>query len=114
MIVFLLSLIGVLVVLLGFSVFFMIRFARYVMTIEDLLPEAIEVHERTIAAFDGVLQIKAYFDDPSLIRLFQEIVEDAKVCRLATARLIERFTSIKKYRFIINETDTNSEQEDKG
>jgi hypothetical protein len=85
---------------LGFLVY---RLSSYVMSIEDSLSNAIEIHERTIKTFDAMLEVPMFFDSPAVQQAANAALEDVKLCRAATNEIIQSFTKLSKNVYIIDE-----------
>lgn len=90
-----------------FSTFYLIRWARIIMSLEDQLAEAIEIHERSIATFDKVLKMPLFFDSPEVKPVIAEAFDDIRLCMAATQSLIRAFTRMSKQQYTISREDDN-------
>lgn len=111
MIWFLSVVIALLLALLGVCGFYLWRFIGYIMIIEDDLGEAVEVHNRTVETFEQLLNMRLFFDSPEVKRAVQDILDDVKVCKLATQKVADNFTRLSKNKYVIliEESTTNSD-----
>jgi hypothetical protein len=97
---FLIILIIILSILLGISIFYLIRFVGYIISIEDDLAEALEIHERTLETFDKLLNMQMFFDSPQIQKVAVDVLNDVKVCKLATTKIITNFTRLSKNKYV--------------
>jgi len=96
-----------LTIVLAFVVYHAIRWARIIFVLEDDLTEAVEVHERTVAVFENLLQAQVFFDSPEIKAKYDEALQDVRVCQTATQKLIQNFTQRSKQRYVrlVNENE---------
>lgn len=97
--------------ILAFVLYHAIRWAKVIFLLEDDLSEAVEVHERTVAVFEGLLKMEVFFDSPAVKAQFDAALEDVKVCQTATQKLIQSFTQRSKQRYVRIVTETSTEEE---
>jgi myosin-crossreactive antigen len=95
-----------------FVVYHSLRWARVIFLLEDDLSEAVDIHERTVAVFEGLLKMEVFFDSPAVKAQFDAALEDVKVCQTATQKLIQSFTQRSKQRYVRLVTEDNKEEEE--
>lgn len=95
--------------LLGTAIFYLIRFARIILLVEDEISDAIAVHERTVQTLDALLASPMYSDSPAINQSIRNALDDVTICRAATHRIVDSFTrfSDKQYERIEYETKDN-------
>lgn len=94
------------------STFYMIRFLRYTMAIEDNLSEAIEVHQRSLEAFDKIVQMELFYDSPQVQAAVVELMEDVKLCKLATQSVADSFIRLSNNKYILLDTNRRPSKEE--
>jgi hypothetical protein len=109
------------------STFYMIKFLRLVMVLEDLLSEAFGDYDETIDALlaveEGlvkVINMPIFFDNPELRKVIDQAKSDTTLSRLIVRRLAEKLVRKSKNKDIIietveeksNRTSTSSSEEE--
>ena len=104
------------------STFYMIKFLRLVMVLEDLLSEAVDDYDETIDALlvveEGlvsVINMPIFFDNPDLRKIIDQAKNDTTVSRLVVRKLAEKLVRKSKDKDImiseaIQATTSNEEQ----
>lgn len=100
MLIFLLIIIFILLVILAIGGHFAFRWAKIIFILEDDFTEALKVHERSLETFDNVLSMQMFFDSPKVRETVIEALEDIKMCRIATQKLVQKFTERSKQKYI--------------
>lgn len=90
----------VLGVLLGLAIFFLIRFASYIMVVEDTLSEAVDIFNRSKESMDAMVNHVWITDSPEARQLLNECLDDVKTCKFATQKVIDNFTRLSKRKYI--------------
>lgn len=84
-------------ILLGIAsvaIFYVFKFGRIIMTMEDELLNALEVHNRSVQTFDKLLALPMFTDSPQTLKILNEALEDIKICRGATLSIANTFEKI--------------------
>lgn len=81
--------ISVLILLLIFSSYFMIKFAMIILKIEEVLEESMKNLERSQESISNILEVPLFFDSPQIKRVH----DDIKECRDAVTRVIDSLSS---------------------
>ena len=90
-----------LTVALGFALFYLYRFATYIIVIEEDLSEALEIFERSYETIENILSNnKLIADSPEGRAMLNEILDDIKICRASTIKVIDKFTKLSKQKYI--------------
>lgn len=94
-----------LVILLAASLFYLIRFARIIMILEDDFSDAIEAFEDTEKTFEKILGMRLFFDSREVQMAVQEAMSEIKANKVAINRVALRFVerSKQKYTVIVEE-----------
>lgn len=99
-------------VALGFALFYLYRFATYIIVIEEDLSDALEIFERSTETIEDILtNNKLIADSPEGRAMLNEILDDMKVCRASTVKVIDKFTKLSKQKYIQLIEDTQEENE---
>ena len=94
-----------LLILLGVAIFYLIRFARIIMIIEDDFSDAIEALEDTEKALEKILGMRLFFDSKEVQMVVQEAMSEVKNNKMSLNRVALRFVerSKQKYTVIVEE-----------
>lgn len=94
-----------LLILLGASLFYLIRFARIIMILEDDFSDAIEAFEDTEKTFEKILGMRLFFDSREVQMAVQEAMSEIKANKVAINRVALRFVerSKQKYTVVVEE-----------
>jgi len=87
-------------ILLVVSCYYLIKFVRIIMNIEDALSDALQVFERTAKSTTDVLQMEMYFESPEVKRSIQILLDDVKLSNVELLRVIKNFTNLSKEKYI--------------
>lgn len=95
----------VLLILLGASLFYLIRFARIIMILEDDFSDAIEAFEETEKSFEKILEMRLFFDSREVQMVVQEVMSEIRANKVAINRIAMRFVerSKQKYTVVVEE-----------
>lgn len=77
------------------------RWARIIFLLEDKYSEALDIHERTLNSFEKLLEMHMFFDSPTVKQTVQEVMEDVKVCKMATQSIVFTLVEHSKRKFFI-------------
>ncbi len=94
-----------LLILLGVSIFYIIRFARIIMIIEDDFSDAIEALEDTEKTLEKILSMRLFFDSKEVQLVVQEAMSEVKKSKMSVNRVALKFVdrSKQKYTVIVEE-----------
>ena len=95
----------VLSILLGISIYYLIRFARIIMIIEDDFSDAIEALEDTEKTLEKILGMRLFFDSKEVQIVVQEAMAEVKKSKMSVNRVALKFVdrSKQKYTVIVEE-----------
>lgn len=95
----------VLSILLGVSIYYLIRFARIIMIIEDDFSDAIEALEDTEKTLEKILGMRLFFDSKEVQIVVQEAMSEVKKSKVSVNRVALKFVerSKQKYTVIVEE-----------
>lgn len=95
----------ILLFLLISSIFYLIRFARIIMIIEDDFSDAIEALEDTEKALEKILGMRLFFDSKEVQMVVQEAMSEVKNNKMAVNRVALKFVdrSKQKYNVVVEE-----------
>lgn len=89
-----------LLVILGITIYYALRWAQIIFILEDDLTEAIEIHERTVQTLEALRKTPLFSDSAEAMAAVKEAMENVKVCQTATQKLIHNFTQRSKQRYV--------------
>jgi hypothetical protein len=95
----------VLLILLGVSIYYIIRFARIIMIIEDDFSDAIEALEDTEKTLEKILGMRLFFDSKEVQLVVQEAMSEVKKSKMSVNRVALKFVerSKQKYTVVVEE-----------
>jgi len=95
----------ILLFLLISSIFYLIRFARIIMIIEDDFSDAIEALEDTEKTLEKILGMRLFFDSKEVQMVVQEAMSEVKNNKIAVNRVALKFVdrSKQKYNVVVEE-----------
>lgn len=95
----------ILLILLGVSAFYLIRFARMIMIIEDDFSDAIEALEDTEKTLEKILGMRLFFDSKEVQLVVQEAMSEIKKSKMSVNRVALKFVerSKQKYTVVVEE-----------
>lgn len=95
----------ILLFLLISSIFYLIRFARIIMIIEDDFSDAIEALEDTEKTLEKILGMRLFFDSKEVQMVVQEAMSEVKNNKMAVNRVALKFVdrSKQKYNVVVEE-----------
>ena len=95
----------VILFLLITSIFYLIRFARIIMIIEDDFSDAIEALEDTERTLEKILGMRLFFDSKEVQMVVQEAMAEVKNNKIAVNRVALKFVdrSKQKYNVVVEE-----------
>lgn len=95
----------VLLTMLGASLFYLIRFARIIMIIEDDFSDAIEALEDTEKTLEKILAMRLFFDSKEVQIVVKEAMAEVKNNKMSINRVALKFVerSKQKYTVVVEE-----------
>jgi hypothetical protein len=86
---------------LSVAVFYLFRFIRIIMILEDDFSEAIEGLEMVEQSLDKLLKMQLFFDSKEVKIVVQEAMGELKEGRIAVNRLIQKFVQRSKQKYVV-------------
>jgi hypothetical protein len=112
----LISLVIVLGTGLGFACFYLVRFARIIMSVEDVLAGGLETFERTQLSLENLLQMQMFFESKDVKDATQSALDDVTLSKMAVTQAIREFTRLSKQKYemvrVDDEVDDDQEAQD--
>jgi len=95
----------VLLILLAASIFYLIRFARIIMIIEDDFSDAVEALDDTEKTLEKILGMRLFFDSKEVQLVVQEAMSEVKKSKMSVNRVALKFVerSKQKYTVVVEE-----------
>jgi len=95
----------VLLIALGAALFYLIRFARIIMIIEDDFSDAVEALEDTEKTLEKILGMRLFFDSKEVQMVVQEAMSEVKKSKMSVNRVALKFVerSKQKYTVVVEE-----------
>jgi len=106
------SIVGLLVLLLVVAGFYIWKFAKIVLILEDDLGSAIEALEDVEGSMQNIIDLKLFFDDPEVQKMVAGVMDSVKMAKFSVNKMIQSFTDRSKQKFImvIEEDETEADQ----
>jgi hypothetical protein len=79
-----------LLVLLGVSLFYLVKFALIILKMQDAVEETLDVLDERYRSISKILEIPLFYDSPQI----RQVVSDIKVARDTVLLVANRFASI--------------------
>lgn len=108
----LISLIVVLTVCLGIAGFFLVRFARIIMSIEDSLSEGLGAFERSEESLTNLLKMQMFFESKEIQVATKSALDDVTLSKMAIAQVVKDFTRLSKQKYEMVRVDGEYELEE--
>jgi len=104
----------VFLILLCASVFYLIRFAKIILVIEDDFSDAVEAFANTEELLTKILEMKMFFDSKEVQITVHQVLNEVRENKVAINRMALRFVerSKQKYVTIIEEEPTVAEMQE--
>lgn len=104
----------ILLILLCASVFYLIRFAKIILVIQDDFSDAVETLANTEELLTKILEMKLFFDSKDVQLTVHQILNEVRENKVAINRMALRFVerSKQKYITIIEEEPTMAEMQE--
>lgn len=95
----------ILLILLVISIYYIIRFARIIMIIEDDFSDAVEALEDTEKTLEKILGMRLFFDSKEVQIVVQEAMSEVKKSKVSVNRVALKFVerSKQKYTVVVEE-----------
>ena len=91
----------VLLISLVASLFYLIRFARIIMIIEDDFSDAVEALEDTEKTLEKILGMRLFFDSKEVQLVVQEAMAEIKKSKMSVNRVALKFVERSKQKYTI-------------
>lgn len=108
----LISLIVVLAIGFGITCFYLVRFARIIMSIEDSLSEGLGAFERTEESLTNLLKMQMFFESKEIQVATKSALDDVTLCKMAVAQVVKDFTRLSKQKYEMVRVDGEYELEE--
>lgn len=92
------------------SGFYLIRFARIILSIEDQLENAMETMNTVGTSLENLLTMKLFFDSKEVKFAVEEALSAVKLSRVSVVQLINDFTRLSKERYITVRSDEEEKE----
>lgn len=83
----------------SFATYFLYRFARIILILENDFSEATEVLQNAEKTIVNVLEMPMFFDSPEVQKATVEALEGIKTAKIAVAGLVTKFTQRSKQKY---------------
>lgn len=85
--------------LLTVSVFYLIRFARHILAIEDVLSEGIESLDMANESLLALLNMQMFFESPEVKKATMTALQDVALSQTSILKVVRNFTNIKNQKY---------------
>lgn len=104
--------IALLVLLLGGSLYFLLKVARIIFLVEDTLGEALDDLTKVENTLTRYLTMRVFYDSPVLRPILEEAKGDVMLAKASMTKVAERLTRLSKQKYIVEEPDQGLENLD--
>lgn len=94
-------------VALGVAGYYIIKFSRIILILEDDFSDAIEGLSDIEKAIEKLLNMQLFFDSKEVKLAVQEALSEVRAGRIAVNRLIQRFVERSKQKYIVVEEEAD-------
>lgn len=101
----------ILFVLLCASVFYLLRFARIILVIEDDFSDAVEVFANTEELLVKILEMKLFFDSKDVQITVHQVMNEVRANKAVVNRMALRFVERSKQKYVSYVEEDPSMQE---
>jgi hypothetical protein len=101
----------ILFVLLCASVFYLLRFARIILVIEDDFSDAVEVFSNTEELLVKILEMKLFFDSKDVQITVHQVMNEVRANKAVVNRMALRFVERSKQKYVSYTEEEPSMQE---
>lgn len=88
-------------IFLIFTCFYLWRFSRILLILEDDFSDAIEGLEQIEKSLDKLLKMQLFFDSKEVKLAVQEVMNEVKAGRIAVNQLIHKFVDRSKQKYVV-------------
>lgn len=110
----LISLVILLSIGLGYALYYLFRFVRIIMAIEDTLANGLETFERTQASLEELLKMQMFFESKEVQYTVKSALADVNLCKTDVVKVINDFTRLSKQQYemvrVDEDIDTATEE----
>ena len=107
--------VGFLTLVIGVLSFYLWKFAKIIIILEDDLGNAIQSLEEVETSMQNIIDMKLYFDTPEVQQLVSHVMDSVKLSKFSVNKMIKNFTDRSKQKFIMvleEEGDQSIEQQE--
>ena len=101
-----------LLTIIGFAAFYLLRFSRIILSIEDTLSDAILTLQSTESSIETLATKQLFFESKEIQTMVKESMDELAICRLAVSQVIKNFTNLSKQKYIITRNDDDADTTD--
>lgn len=94
-----------LAVSLGTALFYLFRFSRIILSIEDVLSEAILTLQVTEASLISLSEKQLFFESKEIQQMVKESMNELSMSKFAIEQVIRNFTNLSKQKYILIRND---------
>lgn len=87
--------------LLGVACFYLWKFSKIIMVLENDLGQATQALEEVEELMQQIIDMKLYFDTPEVQQLVAHVMESVRMAKFAVNMMIKNFTDRSKQKFIM-------------
>lgn len=100
MVYFLAFLLFLTLIALGVSIYYLVRFARIIMILEDDFSESVQDLRDCEATIGNLLSMQMFFDSKEVKLAVMDALEGVKAARMSVMKMVRKFTERSKQKYI--------------
>lgn len=91
--------------------YYLLKFARIIFSIEELLSNSLEVFEETKNSILGLINLNLIIDIEEIKIPITKAMKNVKMSELALSKLIQNFTNLSKNKYVFTRIEIDDEEE---
>lgn len=93
--------VGVLLAIIASLCWYLYKFAKIILILEDDLSKAIESLEEVESSMQNIITMKLFFDDPQVQALVSHVMDSVRMAKFSVNKMIKTFTERSKQKFVM-------------
>lgn len=92
--------------------YYLFKFSRIILAIEDDLADAIETFENTQKSIEKILKMQLFFESKEVKYVVEQTLQGIKISQMALVQLINNFTKLSRQKYELVRINNAEEDED--
>lgn len=92
--------------------YYLVKLARIIFSIEDLLSDTIRVFDETKMGIESLHELNLLFDSKEIKETIDRAMDNIKLSELALGKIIENFTNLNSGRYIFTRIENEEDEKE--